>query len=106
MEGSFFLFFGAAVHTWIRVNRSAFKQHGGCPVGQGSVDSVAVSSDPADVGHAAKHIPILVAEDILGDINQPCFRKTYPAVLKLGFLRDLYPVCERSIEQVSSLRVN
>ena len=55
-----------AVYTWIRVNRSAFKQHSGSPVSQGPVDGVTVSSDPADVCHTAKHVPILVAEDILG----------------------------------------
>lgn len=74
MERRFF-FLGADVHTRIRVNRSAFKQHSGSPVGQRSVDGVTVSSDPADVCHAAKHIPILVAEDILGTSSRHALRR-------------------------------
>lgn len=70
MEGIFVFTYGPAVHTWIRVDRSAFKQHSGSPVSQGSVDGVTVSSDPADVCYTAKHVPILVAEDILGTGGQ------------------------------------
>lgn len=53
------------VHTWVGVNGSALKQDGRPPVGQGPVDTVAVSCDPADICHTAKHVSVMVAEDVL-----------------------------------------
>lgn len=40
----------------------ALKEDGGGPVDEGAVDDVRVAGDPADVGHAAKHVPRLVVE--------------------------------------------
>lgn len=51
--------------TWIGVNWRALKEDGGAAVGQRPVDDVAVTRDPADVGHAAKHVAVAVAEHIL-----------------------------------------
>lgn len=53
------------VHTWVRVDRSALKQDRGGPIGQGPVHTVTVSCYPANVCHTAKHISIVVIEDIL-----------------------------------------
>lgn len=51
--------------TWIGVNWRALKEDGGAAVGQRPVDDVAVTRDPADVGHAAKHVAVVVAKHIL-----------------------------------------
>lgn len=72
VTGVFLLCVGEAVRrvrtdvdTWVGVNGRALKQHRGSPVGQRPVDTVTVSRYPADVGHTAEHVPVMVAEDIL-----------------------------------------
>lgn len=60
-----FNIFNPGLPTWVGVDWSALKQDRGASIGQRSVDTVTVSCDPADICHAAKHISILVAEDIL-----------------------------------------
>lgn len=52
-------------HTWVWVHRCALKQDGGGTIAQWAVNHIAVSCYPADVCHAAKHVTILVVEDIL-----------------------------------------
>lgn len=51
--------------TWVGVHRRTFKQDSGGAVAQRAVHYVAVTCDPADVGHAAKHVAVLVVEYIL-----------------------------------------
>lgn len=53
------------IPTWVRVNGSALKQDSGSPVGQGPIDTVTVTCNPANICHTAEHIPIMVAEHIL-----------------------------------------
>ncbi len=47
------------------MQRGALKQDGGGSIDERSVNDVAVASDPADVGHAAKNIARTVVEDNL-----------------------------------------
>lgn len=53
------------LHTWVRVNRSALKQKSGSPVGQGPIHTVTVTGYPANISHTAKHVSIMVVEDVL-----------------------------------------
>lgn len=53
------------VVTWVWVNRRALKQDGGGPIAQRAVHNVAVSCYPANVGHTAEHVAILVVKHIL-----------------------------------------
>lgn len=56
--------------TWVWVNGRALEQDGGGSVAQRSVHHVAVTRDPADVGHAAEHVSILVIEHVLTQTQQ------------------------------------
>lgn len=56
---------GAVIHTRVRVYGSALKKDSSSPVGQRPVDAVTVSCYPTNISHTAKHISIMVVEDIL-----------------------------------------
>lgn len=54
--------FGFPVLTSIRVNWGALKKDTGCSIAEGSIYHIAVSSDPADIGHTAEDISWLVVK--------------------------------------------
>ena len=56
---------GLPVSARVRVDRSGLEEKGGATIGEGTVHHVAVSSDPADVGHAAKQFSRLVVKCVL-----------------------------------------
>lgn len=51
--------------TWVGVHRCALKQDSGGAVAQRAVHHIAVSCDPADVRHTAKHVAVPVVKDVL-----------------------------------------
>lgn len=53
------------VPTWVWVHRCALKQDSGGTIAQWAVHHVAVSRDPANVRHAAKHVSVLVVKHVL-----------------------------------------
>ena len=50
--------------VWLRPVRSAFVHESGCAIGQGAVDDVAVTCDPADVGGAPEGVLLAEIENV------------------------------------------
>lgn len=48
--------------TWVRVHWSAFKQDRGASIAEWSIHNIAMSCDPANIGHTAKNITFLVVK--------------------------------------------
>ena len=49
----------------IRVVRHAFKDQRGRTIGERAIDDIAVAGDPADIGGAPVHIPVVIIEHVL-----------------------------------------